>query len=288
VLIRQLPVELLSRPVDWEYLPGNGYTHQNELISVAGGSVHLGKSQDSSTYGWDIDYGDRTVVVDPFQVSQYLISNAEFLEFVKAGGYENPTYWTATAWQWKIQYDICHPKFWIADRQSPGCYQYRAMFDVLAMPFNYPVEVNYYEAIAYCRWYNERTGQTTRLMTEAEWHRVAYGLQPHSQPVQDYNLDCQWGSPHAVGAIPTAQNAIGIYDLRGNVWEWLSDHLTPLPGYAPHDLYEDYSASYFDTQHQMMAGGSWISCGIEAFPHYRNWFRPNFYQHAGFRLAQVL
>jgi hypothetical protein len=36
----------------------------------------------------------------------------------------------------------------------------------------------------------------------------------------------------------------------------------------------------------MMGGGSWLTCGTEALPHYRNWFRPNFYQHAGFRIAQ--
>jgi formylglycine-generating enzyme required for sulfatase activity len=154
------------------------------------------------------------------------------------------------------------------------------------MPFNYPVEVNYYEAIAYCRWYHQRTGHRTRLMGEAEWQWLATGLEPHPQPVADYNLEGQFGSPHAVGAIATAQTAIGIYDLRGNLWEWLSDHLIPLPGYQPHPLYADYSAAYFDSQHQMMAGGSWITGGAAALPTYRNWFRPNFYQHAGFRLAQ--
>lgn len=286
VLIRQLPVEWVNRPAGWEYLPGNGYTHLNQLIPVAGGTVHLGKPQDSPTYGWDIDYGDRTIRVEPFQVSKYLITNREFLEFVKAEGYNNPTYWSAAAWQWKTQHSVNHPKFWITDRHAPEGYRYRALFDEVEMPFNYPVEVNYYEAIAYCRWYSERTGQHTRLMSEAEWQWAASGLQRYPQPVHDYNLDCQWGSPHAVGEIDTAQNETGVYDLRGNVWEWLSDHLTPLAGYAPHPLYEDYSASYFDTQHQMMAGGSWMSCGTEALPNYRNWFRPYFYQHAGFRLTQ--
>jgi hypothetical protein len=36
----------------------------------------------------------------------------------------------------------------------------------------------------------------------------------------------------------------------------------------------------------MMVGGSWITSGAGALPHYRNWFRPTFYQHAGFRLAE--
>ena len=286
VLIRQLPAAVLRCPDGWKYYPDDGYTRLNEWISVPGGTVHLGKSPNSSTYGWDIEYGARTIQVEPFQVNKYLITNADFLEFIKAGGYENPVYWTATAWEWKTQQNINHPKFWVPDRQFSDSYQYRAMFDEIEMPFNYPVEVNYYEAIAYCHWYNEQTGQNARLMTEIEWHRVTYGLQSSGQVVSDYNLNLQWGSPNPVGTIETAQNAIGICDLRGNVWEWLSDHLTPLSGYEPHPLYEDYSAPYFDNQHQMMAGGSWVTCGTQALPYYRNWFRPNFYQHAGFRLAQ--
>jgi 5-histidylcysteine sulfoxide synthase len=286
VLIRQLPVEHLRRPADWTYLPGNGYRQDNQLIAVGGGRVHLGKPQDSPTYGWDIDYGDRWVEVAPFQVSKYQVTNAEFLDFVKAGGYEDPTHWSPAAWQWKTQQGVNHPKFWIPDQRATAGYGYRALFDPVEMPFNYPVEVNYYEAIAYCRWYHQRTGHRTRLMGEAEWQWLVTGLEPHPQPVADYNLEGQFGSPHAVGAIATAQTAIGIYDLRGNLWEWLSDHLTPLPGYQPHPLYADYSAAYFDSQHQMMAGGSWITGGAAALPTYRNWFRPNFYQHAGFRLAQ--
>ncbi|MEA5462406.1 5-histidylcysteine sulfoxide synthase [Leptothoe sp. PORK10 BA2] len=286
VLIRQLPVEMVRRPADWVYLPGNGDARPNPLVAVAGGPVRLGKPQDAPSYGWDIDYGDRTLEVAPFRVSKYQITNAEFLAFVQAGGYETSTYWSAAAWEWKTQQAISHPKFWLRDSQSPEGYRYRAMFDEMVLPGQYPVEVNYHEAVAYCRWYNEGTGRHTRLMGEAEWHRAVCGESPHPQPVEDYNLDGQFGSPHAVGARPTAQTAMGIYDLRGNTWEWLRDHLTALPGYQPHPLYEDYSASYFDHLHQMMAGGSWISCGAGALPHYRNWFRPNFYQHAGFRLAE--
>lgn len=285
VLIRQLPITMLKCPDGWEYLPDHDCPRSNEWISVEGGVVHLGKSWNDSTYGWDIDYGYRPLQVEPFQVSKYLITNAEFLEFVKAGGYEIPSYWSADAWQWKTEHHSVHPQFWTADSQTPGTYRYRALFDELAMPLNYPVEINYYEAIAYCRWYGHHSGKHTRLMKEGEWQRIASDLTHHPQSISGYNLDGQFGSPHGVGSLETSRNDIGIYDLNGNVWEWLSDHLTPLPGYEPHFLYPDYSASYFDTQHQMMIGGSWITCGAQAMPSYRNWFRPNFYQHAGFRMV---
>ncbi|MFZ4728834.1 MAG: 5-histidylcysteine sulfoxide synthase [Pseudanabaena sp.] len=282
MLIRQLPVDQLQRPESWQYAPANGYTTANEMIEVTGGTVRLGKPQDSNIYGWDIEYGDRTVNVATFQASKYLITNAEFLDFVKDGGYDNPDYWHEQSWAWKVENQIQHPKFWIPDAKS---YKYRAMFDEIVMPFDFPVEVNHYEAIAYCRW----KGNHTRLMSEAEWHLATYGsselAQASDSQAENYNLNLKFASPHPVGYLPQAKSDVGLYDLRGNVWEWLSDHLTPLTGYKPHYLYENYSAPYFDTKHNMMAGGSWITSGTEAERYYRNWFRPNFYQHAGFRVA---
>ncbi len=279
MLIRQLPVDKLLRPEHWQYAPANGYTIENEMVEIKGGDVQLGKPQDSNIYGWDIEYGDRNVHVETFQASKYLITNAEFLDFVKDGGYENQAYWHEKSWAWKVQHDVKHPKFWITDADS---YKYRAMFDQISMPFDFPVEVNHYEAIAYCQW----RGNDTRLISEAEWHLATYGASNSLPPQveENFNLNLKFASPSPVGSLE-AQSPSGLSDLRGNVWEWLSDHLTPLTGYQPHYLYENYSAPYFDTKHNMMAGGSWITSGTEACQYYRNWFRPNFYQHAGFRIA---
>jgi len=87
-----------------------------------------------------------------------------------------------------------------------------------------------------------------------------------------------------VGSLETSKNDQNIYDLRGNVWEWLGDIFTPLSSFKPHYLYQDYSAPFFDNRHYMLLGGSWATNGYEATPYYRNWFRPYFYQHAGFRI----
>ena len=286
MLIRQLPADKLQRPANWLYAPTNLYSNQNEMIEINGGEVQLGKPQDSNIYGWDIEYGDRTVIVQTFKASKYLITNAEFLDFVKDGGYENQDYWHQQSWAWKLEHQIKHPKFWIPEDVRYK-YKYRAMFDEIPMPFDFPVEVNHYEAIAYCRW----KGNNTSLMSEAEWHLATYGVPngvsaSHSNEEEylDFNLNLKFASPSPVGYSDRAKSSSGLYDLRGNVWEWLSDHLTPLAGYAPHYLYENYSAPYFDTKHQMMAGGSWITGGSESGKYYRNWFRPNFYQHAGFRI----
>lgn len=285
MLVRQLPVERLKCPDNWEYAPLNGYSPQSELIEVTGGVVILGKAEHDSTYGWDIDYGHRTVEVKSFVASQYLITNSDFLSFVKDGGYENRDYWSEESWQWKTQSNTQYPKFWLP---RIGSYNYRAMFDEIEFPFDWPVEVNHYEAMAYCRW----DGQDTRLMSEAEYNLATYGDAENckylEEDTEDYNLNLTFGSPSPVGLLKTAKSPSGLYDLRGNVWEWLSDRLNPLPGYKPHYLYEDNSSLFFDDKHRMMLGGSWITNGTEALKYYRNWFRPNFYQHAGFRIAKSI
>jgi 5-histidylcysteine sulfoxide synthase len=281
MLIRQLPLDRVKCPDCWEYAPIDTPVLENEFIPLPGGIVKLGKAWDDNTYGWDIDYGDRVVEVAPFLASKYLITNAEFLDFVNAGGYQDRQYWDEVGWNWKTEFNIQHPQFWIPDK---GGYKYRAMFDAIDLPLAFPVEVNYYEATAYCHW----RGDNLRLMTEAEWHLVTYGdvEQNTSDDINGYNLNFKFGSPTPVGYLETAKSRTELYDLRGNVWEWLSDHLYPLSGYEPHQLYPDNSAIFFDTKHQMMRGGCWITNGTEALRYYRNWFRPHFYQHAGFRISK--
>ncbi|MDJ0659409.1 MAG: 5-histidylcysteine sulfoxide synthase [Crocosphaera sp.] len=282
MLLRQLPTEKLKRPSGWQYAPSQETANNNNMILIKGGTIKLGKAKDDSLYGWDCEYGDRVVKVEPFFASQYLITNAEFLEFVNSKGYENQVYWDEQSWQWKEENNIKHPKFWVLNDVE---YVYRAMFDDIPLPIDWPVEVNYYEAIAYCRW----KGKETRLMSEAEWNLATYGsnhnYQIEIEEVNNYNLNFKFGSPCPVGLLKTAQSDSGLWDLRGNVWEWLEEDFNPLPGFKPHFLYEDNSAPFFDNNHKMMLGGAWVTQGTETLKHYRNWFRPNFYQHAGFRIV---
>jgi len=275
MLLRQFSIEHLKRPDNWQYAPSNQTTPENKMIAISGGKVNLGKPKNSHTYGWDSEYGTRTVEVKPFFASQHLITNGEFLEFVKDQGYEDPEFWDDKSWNWKQENNVKHPKFWI---DKNGSYQYRTLFEEIDLPLDWPVEVNHYEAMAYCHW----KGEGTRLMSEAEW-KIATG---NSDDNQDFNLNVKLGSPSPVGSLKNAEASSGIYDLRGNVWEWLSDEFKPLPGFKPHPLYEDYSAPFFDSDHKIMLGGSWASTGAYASPSCRNWFRRNFYQHAGFRVAQ--
>lgn len=279
MLLRQLPIDKLQRPQRWNYAPSNGEIPDNQMREIPGGVVKLGKNQDDLTFGWDSEYGNLEVEVQPFLASQYLITNGEFLEFVQAGGYNNSNYWNAESWAWKQLYNVEYPKFWIVQENN---YRYRATFDEIDLPLDWPVEVNHYEAMAYCQW----KGKNTRLMTEAEWNQ-ALKISEDSRLSNNYNLNLQFISPTPVGMF-SENNQSAISDLRGNVWEWLSSRFYPLPGFQTHDLYPDQSAPFFDNKHFMMLGGSWATNGTMALPCYRNWFRPFFYQHVGFRIAESL
>jgi 5-histidylcysteine sulfoxide synthase len=283
VLIRQLDEKLLERPEGWEYAPTLGEAAPNEFINLKGGIVKIGKPKESDLYGWDNEYGSRKVEVLPFKASKNLISNQEYLEFFNSGAYNDQKYWTKEGWDWKERVDCKHPKFWVPTANG---FKYRAMFDLLEMPLDWPVEVNAHEAWAYCHW----KGEGYRLMSEAEFNLIAHQALGSKDCVFSdcYNLNMRYGSPSPVGYMEDGQHHFGFNDLFGNVWDWLKDDFYPLKGYETHYLYEDFSEPYFDSEHSMLAGPSWATTGTGASKYYRLWFRRHFYQHAGFRLAKSI
>lgn len=284
MLIRQLDVDLVEKPKNWKYAPTLGKPEDNEWIAMTGGTVHIGKPKNHNLYGWDNEYGSLSVEVQAFEATKNLITNAEFLNFVNSDGYNKQEFWSDEGWAWKQKYAINQPKFWVKDGDS---FLYRAMFDNLEMPLDWPVEVNAHEAWAYCNWKNDGS----RLLSEAEFLLIARENTAESDdPLFSdvHNLDYVFGSPTPVGYMKSGATASGFNDIYGNVWDWLSDDFYALPDYKIHPLYEEFSAPYMDDEHSMMAGGAWASTGTGASKYYRLWFRRHFYQHAGFRLAKNL
>lgn len=282
MLIRQYPVNWVKRPLEWEYAPTDIQPPNNDWIAVSGGGVQLGKPVDFPTFGWDNEYGRLYLEVDDFEASQNLVTNAEFLAFVHAGGYQERKYWGGAGWHWRKKCRANHPKFWVI---TDSGLKYRAMFDIISMPGSWPVEVNQYEAMAYCAW----KGDGARLLSEGEFKVLAGSAsqQPFDLPMcGSYNLNLRFGSPTPVGMCAEAGSELGFNDVWGNVWCWLNNDFYALPGYKVHPYYADFSAPYLDDEHAMLLGGSWASSGTSASKYYRLWFRRNFFQHAGFRLAR--
>ncbi|XP_072919440.1 uncharacterized protein [Hemitrygon akajei] len=344
VLIRQLPIHLVQRPLNWRYAPSkSGFQPlANPLIKVSASRVTFGKPRNFPSYGWDNEYAQKITKVPEFHASKFLITNGEYWNFVQDGGYEKENYWTKEGWEWRKFCQAQHPTFWVCSR---GCksvcggdlasyshcqpdksnvkaghtdephngslnghwngieknwngeelpeYRYRALFDILPMPWDWPVEVNYHEAKAFCEW----KGSGYRLLTEAEHHRIRSDSQKPlggdvtSDPIfcdnvkEKHNINLTFGSPTPVNMYPP--NEAGFHDVFGNVWEWTEDHFNGLPGFETTYLYDDFSTPCFDGKHNIILGGSWISTGDEASRFARFAFRRHFFQHLGFRLART-
>nr|CAB3260957.1 uncharacterized protein LOC100176451 [Phallusia mammillata] len=320
VLIRQLPTDMVEKPVDWKYGPLTTETPvlENPLLPQSASTVRLGKDADCPIWGWDNEYGSLKLDVPAFEASKFMVTNREMVEFIQDGGYEERQYWSDEGWEWVQYKQAKHPPFWVCNRgcksncgadlsQYSHCanptddgsnvngrcrkYLLRLMFDVVSLPLDWPAEVTYHEAKAFCAW----KGPDFRLPTEAENHMLR-GLQDfdankiETDPVCGenvtavYNVDFAYGSSTPVNLYPPSPS--GCCDTFGNAWEWVEDHFNGLPGFAASMYYEDFSAPCFDGKHTMILGGSWISTGNLASRFARYAFRRHFIQHAGFRMAR--
>ncbi len=285
VLIRHLPLSMLKTHPAWCVCPEDHEAPANELIPVAGATVKLGKPADSPLYGWDNEYGEHEVDVTEFKASKFLVSNREYLEFIEDGGYTTRDYWTDEGWNWATYEARGMPRFWLKD--EAGNYRLRCMIEEIDMPWSWPVEVNNLEAKAFCNWKAAKTGQPVRLPTEAEWYRLldvsgTPDVTAWTKAPGNLNLEV------AASSVPVDTFAFGagFYDVMGNVWQHTETPIAGFPGFAVHPLYDDFSTPTFDTKHNLIKGGSWISTGNEATRDSRYAFRRHFYQHAGFRYIE--
>ena len=282
VLIRQHELGYVNKHPAWEPCRLSGPAPQNVLLEIAAGTVVLGKDKRALYYGWDNEYGRHEAAVPAFQASRYLVSNAEFLIFVEAGGYVNANYWEAEGLAWKNYTHAAHPAFWIKDANG---WRLRLMLEEVAMPWDWPVETNYHEAKAFCNWKKEQTGHAVRLPTEDEWQRLyeVSGLSD-TEITGDKAAASNLHLDHYASSCPVTTFAQGeLYDVTGNVWQWTETAIYPFDGFEVHPIYDDFSVPTFDTRHNLIKGGSWISCGNETLGSARYAFRRHFFQHAGFR-----
>ncbi len=283
VLIRQLPIDQVVQLPFWDICPEAGEPPINRLLDVAGGKVALGKSSGHPLYGWDNEYGLHEAEVTGFKAGQFLVSNREFLEFVEAGCYRDRQWWDEEGWNWREFKQAEYPLFWI---KSGDGWKLRTMASEIDLPWNWPVEVNYLEAKAFCNWKSARIGRPIRLPSEDEWNRLRDICQIPDQPYWDRapgNINLEgWCSSCPVDRFRSDD----FYDVLGNVWQWTETPIYPFHGFRIHPWYDDFSTPTFDTRHNLIKGGSWISTGNEATRDARYAFRRHFFQHAGFRYVE--
>jgi len=259
-------------------------------VRVPAGPATLGAIPGEIPFGWDNEFPRLRVDVPAFAIDVHDVSNADFMDFVDAGGYGRAELWSAEGWEWLRESATAHPIFWERP-DGDGEWRWRGMFEMIPLPPSWPVYVSHAEASAYARW------KGARLPTEAEFHRAAYATPDGSERLHPWgddppdpsrgHFDFAGWEPMPAGSHPAGQSAWGVHDLVGNGWEWTSTVFRPFPGFAPMASYPEYSTDFFDGKHYVMKGAS-PATGAELLrPSFRNWFRSAYpYVYATFRCVR--
>ncbi|TDP91975.1 ergothioneine biosynthesis protein EgtB [Labedaea rhizosphaerae] len=256
-------------------------------VLVPAGEFTMG----TATEPWALD-NERTahqVHVDAFFIDTVPVTNGAYFEFIAAGGYDDPRWWSEAGWAHRVEAKLEAPRFWARD----GDRWVRTRFGVVEpVPADEPVvHVCFYEAQAFAAWAGKR------LPTEAEWEKAAR-FDPASgrsrrfpwgdeDPTPEHaNLGQRHLRPAPAGAYPRGASALGVRQLIGDVWEWTASDFLPYPGFAMFP-YPEYSEVFFGPDYKVLRGGSFGTDESVARATFRNWDYPIRRQiFAGFRCAR--
>jgi iron(II)-dependent oxidoreductase len=246
--------------------PGDDWTGD---VHFSGGRFLLG-SQMSDAFVYDNEKWAHPVEVAPFAMARTAVTQAEFAEFVDAGGYATPGLWSDGG-AWLSASGAAHPVYW---RRGAQGWQRRHFDTWVELEPHLPVShVCWWEADAFSRWAGRR------LPTEAEWEFAATGAtQPKARyPWGDTLPDARhaatdWRStgPVHVGVCAAGDTPDGCRQLIGNVWEWTASDFVAYPNFE-RDAYHENSEQFFGSR-KVLRGGAWATRGRYVRSTLRNYF----------------
>ncbi|HEX9954641.1 MAG TPA: ergothioneine biosynthesis protein EgtB [Allosphingosinicella sp.] len=236
-------------------------------VRFPGGVAEIGHS--GLDFAFDCEGPRHRVLVQPYELADRPVTNAEWLQFVNAGGYRTPGHWTADGWAWVKAQSVEAPLYW----RSTGEGWMRFGLDGLhPLDLAEPVcHISWYEADAFARWAG------ARLPTEAEWEIAASAFDPASGNQLD-----------TAGPVrPRAAAGKGLRQMFGDVWEWTASPFTPYPGFTPAEgTVGEYNGKFMVNQF-VLRGGSCATPRGHLRTSYRNFFYPHQrWQFCGLRLAR--
>jgi ergothioneine biosynthesis protein EgtB len=217
--------------------------------AVGGGLEQVGHDIDDPTFAYDNEGRRHTVWIEPFDVAERSVTNADWLEFIADGGYERPGLWLSDGWNAVQARTWRAPGYWT---QTDGRWQVFTTAGLRPVRRGEPVcHVSFYEADAYARWAG------ARLATEFEWEVAAQAVgSRRGQLLDPERLHPRLAGPHMVG----------------DVWEWTASAYLPYPGFVPVEgAIGEYNGKFMSDQHVLRGASCATPAGHERLT-YRNFF----------------
>ena len=236
-------------------------------IEHAGGLAEIGHG--GHGFGFDNEFPRHRVYLQPFALASRLVTNGEYLEFIEAGGYRDPSLWLAEGWDGVSRGELRHPLYWVEDG---GRWQEFTLHGLQALDPARPVtHVSLYEADAYARW------RGARLPLEAEWEIAA----------RDLAIDGGELHPRGAGTQKGSGKDGALTQMFGACWQWTSSSYAPYPGFAPAaGALGEYNGKFMINQY-VLRGSSCATPEGHVRASYRNFFPAGArWQFSGIRLAR--
>jgi ergothioneine biosynthesis protein EgtB len=241
-------------------------------------------------FAFDNEKPQHKVFLEDFLIDRAPVTSGEYLEFIKARGYQDFRWWHSAGWERVNSEKWQAPLYW---EQSDGEWMIRdfAGLHQVRDKLNEPVShVSFLEASAYAKWAGKR------LPTEAEWEKAAsfslalnakrefpWGEAPPEQHLGNLFENGLWGVA-PIGAFPDGQSPYGCQQMIGDVWEWTTSDYTPYPGFKSE--FDEYNDKWFVGQ-KVLRGGSFATPRLHIRTTYRNFFHPEErWMVSGFRCAK--
>jgi ergothioneine biosynthesis protein EgtB len=258
------------------------------MVEIEGGLFAIGSQADA--FAWDNEKPAHEVFTRDFAIDKALVSNGDYLAFIRDGGYENFRWWFSEGWeavnreQWRapLYWELHDGEWMIRDFSGLATAESRK---------NDPVShVSFFEASAFAKWAGKR------LPTEAEWERAAcYDARrktsnafPWGNTAPDSGkanlFENGYWSVAPIGAFPEGANSYGCHQLIGDVWEWTTSDYVPYPGFKSE--FDEYNDKWFVNQ-KVLRGGSFATPQLHIRSTYRNFFHAHErWMLSGFRCAR--
>jgi len=240
-----------------------------EFRCFEGGLVHAGAAREGAEFSFDNERPAHRRFLEPFELATRLVTNAELLEFIAAGGYGTPSLWLSDGWAWVREHGVQAPLYWRRDADGVW-YEFTAHGEVPLDPHAPACHVSGYEAAAFAAWAG------ARLPTEFEWEHAARQAEP---------IDTTCGE--ALRLHPGAGAPGSLTQLFGEVWQWTRSAYEPYPGFAAEPgAVGEYNGKFMCGQ-WVLRGCSVATPRGHARATYRNFFYPQQrWPFTGIRLAR--